>query len=227
MKDGNEVLNALSKIKKKEVFLLSVSGKMASGKDSVGEIITEDLRKKGYDIINVSFGELIRKEIESVVSGFKYEEKLSNATADEILTLINILNGESVYGRSPNARKALQYWGTDVRRKQNYNYWIQKMSEFIIDAANAGLSLNVTDSRFPNEVELIELLHGEVIRLNVSKEVQIKRIQSRDNMEVNEDALNHSSETALDNYKFKKTFNGEKDLEMLSIEIINYLTEEM
>ena len=54
--------------------------------------------------------------------------------------------------------------------------------------------------RFPNEADAVQDVYGKVIRLNVSPEVQELRIKQRDGLIVSDDARNHPSETALDEY---------------------------
>lgn len=60
--------------------------------------------------------------------------------------------------RSP--RKILQWWG-DYRRAQNPGYFVQRTRE-VIQGAEPGQSLVVTDCRFDNEVVMIRDLGGQL-----------------------------------------------------------------
>lgn len=229
VKDKSKLENTLNKIKNKECYLFAMSGKMASGKDTIGDLLS---KKIGESMIvkNVSFGYLIKKEIDDIVNYYKIaesKEDLENkwdANLQDIEELVVILGGYSAFYRSEAARSAAQFWGTEVRRKQNNNYWLNLMVEHIIDKVSNRISINVTDARFPNEIELIEDLGGKVVRLEVSKETQKERISKRDGIKVSDLVLNHYSEVALDNYVFDFSVNGEDDVDKVVEESFEYLT---
>lgn len=227
--DEVNLSKALNRIKNKKSLLFTMSGKMGAGKDTVGDLISKELISKGYRLINTSFGYLIRKEITDIVNGYRKandKEKYAievNANKKDLDKLSYYLQDCTAFDRTDEARAALQFWGTEIRRKQQDNYWINKMSEFIVNSVNSGLSVNVTDARFPNEVDLIKDLAGKTIRLDVPEEIRIKRVEKRDNIKVNPESLNHISETALDNYNFERVFDGTKDPHELCREGVNYI----
>lgn len=124
--------------------------------------------------------------------------------------------------KTPHLRRALQIWGTNVRRAQNANYWVDRTEEKIVKLLSCGVSVFVDDVRFPNEANLILERGGTLVRLDVSEEILSRRQRSRDSRAarakgVSGDALKkavrptgtfHSSETALDEYeKFTRRFN--------------------
>lgn len=227
--DEVNLSKALNRLKNKKSLLFTMSGKMGAGKDTVGNLISKELISKGYRLINTSFGYLIRNEITDIVNGYrkandkeKYAIKV-NANKKDLDKLYYYLQDCTAFDRTDETRAALQFWGTEIRRKQQDNYWINKMSEFIVNSVNSGLSVNVTDARFPNEVDLIKDLAGKIIRLDVPEEIRIKRIEERDNIKVNPESLNHISETALDNYNFERVFDGTKDPHELCREGVNYI----
>lgn len=227
--DEVNLSKALNRIKNKKSLLFTMSGKMGAGKDTVGNLISKELISKGYRLINTSFGYLIRNEITDIVNGYKKandKEKYAievNANKKDLDKLSYYLQDCTAFDRTDEARAALQFWGTEIRRKQQDNYWINKMSEFIVNSVNSGLSVNVTDARFPNEVDLIKDLAGKTIRLDVPEEIRIKRVEKRDNIKVNPESLNHISETALDNYNFERIFDGTKGPHELCREGVNYI----
>lgn len=220
--DEVKLKKTLNYIENKEVFLFTMSGKMAAGKDTIGDIISKKLHiKKEQRIINVSFGYLIRKEVDNVVAGYKKATskadyaKLVNSTIEDLEKLSTIIKEHSAFDRTDEARSALQFWGTEVRRKSHKDYWINKMSKYIIDTINLGYSINITDARFPNEVQLVEDMSGKIIRLEAPEDVRKQRIKNRDNIEVSTETLRHESELALDNYNFDKIFDGTESPEIL------------
>lgn len=63
--------------------------------------------------------------------------------------------------RSP--RQILQLWGTEFRRYQNENYWLDKMQGFI--EANQGRSVAIPDCRFDNEGVFVVKNGGHVCQI--------------------------------------------------------------
>jgi len=84
-----------------------------------------------------------------------------------------------------NCRSICQWWGTEYRRKQNEDYWVEKLLAKLDDENNLYV---IDDVRFPNEANAIKMLGGALVRIN------------RNNIPCGAD-LTHLSETALDDYK--------------------------
>lgn len=81
-------------------------------------------------------------------------------------------------------RTLLQWWGTEYRRAQDPNYWVQKTMEMIAqDAPDVAL---ICDVRFPNEAEGIRAAGGYIVRVRRLGYVS--------------DVPQHVSETALNGY---------------------------
>lgn len=221
--------SVMLQIKNKEQFLFAMSGKMAAGKDTIGDALSELLTKEySKTIQNVSFGGLIRQEIDDTLSYYKNVDRkqsleVFNASLKEVETLYSIIKDQSAFVRSEESRKALQFWGTEVRRKQDPNYWINRMFEYVINTISENVSINITDARFPNEVDLVEDLGGKVIRLEISRDLQKVRIKERDGIEVEDSAFDHISETILNNYVFKRKFDNSRKPEIVIKECYDFL----
>lgn len=106
----------------------------------------------------------------------------------------------NAYSRTPGIRRALQYLGTDVRRAVDTDYWAKKALRVAVEALAAGRDVYCTDARFPNEVSLAALVGARTVRLDIPAELQEQRLFARDGIKPSEEALNHESETALDDY---------------------------
>lgn len=221
--------SVMLQIKNKEQFLFAMSGKMAAGKDTIGDALSELLTKEySKTIQNVSFGGLIRQEIDDTLSYYKNVDRkqsleVFNDNLKDVETLYSIIKDQSAFVRSEESRKALQFWGTEVRRKQDPNYWINRMFEYVINTISENVSINITDARFPNEVDLVEDLGGKVIRLEISRDLQKVRIKERDGIEVEDSALDHISEVILDNYVFKRKFDNSRKPEIVIKECYDFL----
>lgn len=60
-------------------------------------------------------------------------------------------------------RTLLQWWGTDYRRAQDTNYWVDRLME-TLKRESPDMAL-ITDVRFPNEVEALHAAGGYVVKV--------------------------------------------------------------
>ena len=221
---------AMDKIKDGSAILYAMSGKMGAGKDTIGDKIFDTLKQKGFNKIEkVSYSTPMRKEMQDIVD-FYWETKSLNNTAEkfnakseEIDKFLELLNGQNVYERTPESRLAIQFWGTDVRRKQSPDYWVNKLVKLIVNYLSNGVSVFVSDVRYEDEANSIIDLGGKVIRLETPENIRIERIIARDNLVPTHEQLNHRSEISLDNYSFEKVFDGCDDIEVLTEKSLNYI----
>ena len=211
---------ALANIASGEVCFLTVSGKIGAGKDTIAPLVMERL---GYpEAIHESFASPLRDEVNQVIELIR--EATNEAEAHELTAVrmgaVNhaevisalyeaVKSGQvtSSYQRTAETRRALQWWGTEVRRAVDPDYWVRKALQQSLRRLADGVSIYVTDSRFPNEASAITDVSGLLLRLYVSPEEQRRRILARDGIEPNEQAINHVSETAMDSYAFPLVVN--------------------
>lgn len=197
------------KIDTKNIPAIVIAGKMGYGKDYVGTLIENNYS----NIVKTSFAEALKGEVEHLIhlirNNFTLEQiaQEMNVSKDEIkpvyLAMIGFgkVNELTVKNKNSTIRFLLQYWGTDVRRKHNENYWVQKTIDRILEINQLGNVALITDGRFPNELKGISELNGIAIKLDISKEKQIKNLLNRDGVLPNKEAFNHPSETSYLNYK--------------------------
>lgn len=227
--DIEKVSSALMKIENKESILFAMSGKMGSGKDTVGDKIPNNAGLQRFNLKRLSYAAPLRAEIVEVLEAYKSSiprNKLElhyNVNIDKIAKLHELLGNDSIYARTANARKAIQYWGTDVRRKQDGEYWVKKVVALTIDEINLGNSIYITDVRFPNEANSVTDLDGKIIRLEVPDNIRSERIYSRDGLLPTIDQLDHFSEMALDSHVFDIVFDGCKTPDILAEEASKYI----
>lgn len=212
---------AVERQRSKESRFVVFTGKMGAGKDTVGRATAEALFPEAF---HASFATALKEEVQQMIDTISEnlsasDDKLSTMitghfqdVGDAITTehalfvisklrpLIRERGNVSSYDRYPEMRVTLQNWGTEVRRTQNPDYWVEKLVTPALGMLAAGQSVYVTDSRFPNEVEAVQRLGGYAIRLNVSRDVQIERLTQRDGKRPDVEAFEHPSETALDDY---------------------------
>lgn len=89
-------------------------------------------------------------------------------------------------------RVPLQWWGTEYRRAQNPDYWVDKLAERISHNSSENQVFVITDVRFENEANYVRNNGGVMVRM-----------RRTDGVVFND---NHPSEHALDHYRFDYTF---------------------
>ena len=201
-------------------MIIGISGKIESGKDTVGKIIQfltldddvfsktnrdciADLEHKAYSASKSKWRikkyASTLKKITSIILGCKV-----NKLEDREFKEKELGKQWQIIDYTLTPRLLLQRLGTDAARYVHPDIWVnalfskfKKKSRWII-----------TDVRFDNEVRAIQERGGIVIRVN--------RDKSKDSTEHS----NHLSETALDNYEgFDVILNNNDTLEDLIEEI--------
>lgn len=213
--------------------VIGMSGKMASGKDYTAELISEAMRNhdEGVRLLFTSFTAELRRELDSIAETVKRgasTDELSikyNCPNEDIESVVSIFKSDpdfylptySLFNRNEKSRELLQFWGTEVRRKQNDDYWVRKAREFVSRVSNRYDYIFFTDVRFENEAEGIKQMDGVIIRCEVSDDLRIVRLNKR-GVSTTEESLNHSSETSLDNYEhFDYKVNTRESNDALSL----------
>lgn len=191
-----------------------VSGKLASGKDTVA---AETMRVLGFpDAVRVSVAEPLRKEVDSILALSKEPE------VDEAIAGISIFGGISEdtaitvhamacralaadpgvtsYTRTADIRSLLQYWGTDVRIAQDALYWARKAVHSIFHVLAADNAVYITDARFVGDIDMARSICFYALRLEVAADVRESRLFARDGLMLDPATENHPSEQSLENY---------------------------
>lgn len=108
-------------------------------------------------------------------------------------------------------RLLLQAWGTEYRRNLcSPTYWIDRTRDVIQQYADGDAIVVLTDVRFPNEAALIQELGGTTVRVY------------RPGFDTSDDE--HSSETALDDFKADAVIWNPGGLSELENRVDNYIT---
>lgn len=110
-------------------------------------------------------------------------------------------NNVDAYVRTVETRAANQYWGTEVRRCADPDYWIDRGLVSAIEAAAAGSAPYFTDARFLNEADGLVNAGFQLIRLDITRETQLARLAGRGDPIPDDSVLFHPSETGLDDYE--------------------------
>lgn len=196
------------------LYLVALSGKMGSGKDTIGYKIMNQLANTNW--VQLSFASAIKKDIDDIIkicqkANSKEEaieevikEGFPDNCAEEAVSILYQESKESTinaYHRSPTIRKALQYWGKAVRDEKGALYWSNILLSQIATALANRTSILVSDARFDHEIDLCKEVGFITIRLDIDDQTQEKRLLDRDGVKTPKTLLEDISEIALDEYK--------------------------
>lgn len=197
-------------------ILIATSGKQGSGKDSVTAKVLESLgAKENYHLL---FSAVLKDEAQEILNDLRSSNNREEAIKKVMLHNVGMPEAEQVIeyayegarleqevttrDRTNWVRLMLQYWGMEVRRNQDIDYWLKKGILLAAEAIANEEDIFITDIRFPNEVDRLQTIGFTIARLDVTPETQSKRLSGRDGiLTIDPKSLTHSSETALDDYK--------------------------
>jgi hypothetical protein len=146
--------------------LVGISGKKRSGKDTMARWFAE----RGFE--QFALADPIKESCQSIF-GFSEEQVGGDRKEEE----------DPYWERTP--REVMQHFGTDAfRGTYGDDVWVRSLMQRL--RFELPPKVVVSDVRFPNEVEGIQRVGGQVIRIDASE-----RLDHEDD---------HASETALDGY---------------------------
>lgn len=199
--------------------LIGISGKMGSGKDTVGDIIR--ILTSGVVVSNDTVQHTIK--VSNNITGWGSPWTIKKM-AGKLKFIASVLSGVPVFKFEDQEfkkqkmdpewgdltyREFLQKIGTDaLRDKVHEEIWANSL---FVDQ-NDDSQWIVTDVRFPNEAVAIKKRDGILIRVNTTRECVVS---------------DHPSETSLDNYEdFDYVINNSGTIAELTSEIRGILVKE-
>lgn len=200
-------------------MIIGLCGRLQSGKTELAKVCEKygyerlyfalPLKRLCADLLDISIDELNRAKAEKYDIGVTIGKDMCEIISEETEIPLNIVmetcNGVVI----KDVRHMLQFIGTDLIRKYNNNWHVNRIREMI----DINKNYVIDDVRFPNEKALIEELGGEcwfVIRTkidNVSNhesETSIKWNDCWNKIIINDSTLSNLLfrwETFIDNYK--------------------------
>lgn len=161
-------------------LLIGISGKIGTGKSKLANLLME--RFPGAE--RMSFAGALKRET-SKVFGFPtawcYTGKdipldFSRPSPDASSASYSPPGAKSVSHPSGRltlrlegfwtVRELMQFWGTDICRTHDPDYWVKRMESATEDARTYGRSVIIDDVRFPNELDMVRRLGGLTVRLD-------------------------------------------------------------
>lgn len=221
------------------IQLIALNGKMASGKTTIAKALSSDL---GFRVLSI--GTTIKKTctyvIEDLTKLYGYlrdmvdDPVMLESIYDEIISTFRDSFGDAVwekdehgfYHKTQPYRDLTQMVASMVRKKLGDEVWVQFCIKEAKEKANKGEYIVIDDLRLPAEKELFEQNGYCMIRVDVTKEVQNKRLLEKYG-EINEEQRNHITETALDTASFDlRVDNSEGDPDIAIQKIIHFIKAE-
>ncbi len=162
-------------------MLIGLSGKIGTGKSTLGLIINQIVTGRGGQALGVSFGSLLKGDCANQFS-FDVALTLTHEGKDQVILHPDLPGG------TMSVRKILQWWGTDICRRKDPDYWVKWMAEAVDPIINIYDVIVIDDIRFPNEAEFV-----------LDRDGYLVRVDTYPGWTPGPDA-DHRSETALDNW---------------------------
>lgn len=154
------------------LYLLGLTGGAGSGKDSVAQA----LRARGWQ--SIAFADALRAEVaqawridQRMLSDRPTKEWPLPALAVGMCGDPHFIHWAAFHGHSltepRSPRWVMQRWGTDFRRSQDEDYWVNVVARWTVGRRGLGCNhLVVTDVRMANEAALVRGLGGFVVRVH-------------------------------------------------------------
>lgn len=168
--------------------VICISGKAQHGKDTAAMLIEDSLEALGKKVLVIHYADLL-KWICQKFFGW-------NGEKDEV------------------GRTILQYVGTDTIRKQNEDYWVDFVINFLKMFETDWDFVLIPDTRFVNEAEKMRANFDTVV-------LRIERPGFVSNLSLEQQQ--HPSETSLDNYEFDTVILNDSTLEAFKVKITEFV----
>lgn len=195
-------------------ILTVISGEMGSGKSTLANGLKEEF---GFHVISIGTtikkvsqllvddNEILREYLlETLKEEEKFEEIFTRLIQEFEVRFNNAdwrKSGNGEYIKNSSYRDLTQFVATYFRELYGEDIWVRFVASDAMELADKGEKVICDDLRFPNEKKIFEMFGFSTIRLDISKEEKLRRLQ-REYGEIPEDLLNHPSETALNDAFF-------------------------
>lgn len=209
---------AVSALCSGHVFAAVVSGKLASGKDTIADMVVDHYAQTGLAPVTMQTSGPMRAEYRRIIELVGYATSVEGAAerlhvamdipGDPALHLAGSLwphtrdrdNLPNPDERTDLNRHLLQFHADHSRRSVDPDYWTHQFFAAVLGTVAMGQSVLLTGGRYPNEIGPAQALGMMTIRLAVSRDVQAQRLWGRDGLAPDPAALDDPNECALDGF---------------------------
>lgn len=210
---------AITSLRSGRAAAVVVSGKLASGKDTIAALLDERLAATGTapaavvqtsDPMRAELGRIVgivaeNPTPEAAALAVADEMGLTVAAASHMAAQLFPVTRDRSSLPDPNQRTALNrhllvFHADEGRRALDAEYWTRHFFQAVYAHLAEGRSAMLTGCRYPNEIGPAQTLGLVTVRLRVSRAVQEDRLWGRDGLEPRPEALDDPNECALDGY---------------------------
>lgn len=186
--------------------IIGLSGKIGSGKTTIGLSLRDKFEEHNLKAKVFSFSNYLKMEVNKLIKDyhnsdiFRLTEVQSKYGIEDLdwYELAKVLSrtkpSDNGFKKTKDVRTILQKFGA-IRRKQNENYWVDKLSD-VIFSQDLDFAI-IDDVRFDNEKDFIFDRKGKIFRLVISDEEREKRLDLRDGYSLSIEQKNDLSEREL------------------------------
>lgn len=234
--DENKAKKVASVLDSKETLSLAVSGKIASGKDTVASKVIEKLN---LDSQHFAFARPLKNEIDMILNALREDGKkskpesfvklmnISDSLAEKSHALTKACLDEDTdvtsYTRLKSIRTLTVFWANDVRRSVDNLYWVRACANEMFESIIENHHVHLTDLRYKDEKEVLSNLGFITARIDISEKTQKERLMSRDGLEPDPNVLASIAEVDLDECTdFSLRINNDGALETTVNKLTNY-----
>lgn len=133
-------------------IIAGLSGKMGTGKST----LARQMAKAMQPCRIMSFAEKVRQEVSA---RFCFDIDLTRTEKGKDV----VVEHPDIPGGKATVRGVMQWWGTDVVRKTDPDYWARALLEDVNKARTDNIIID--DIRFPNEVSMVKSCGGFAVRI--------------------------------------------------------------
>lgn len=161
--------------------IIGLTGPNGAGKDTAASMLAGLIKSYDYMPAVIAFADALYEEVAAAYEVDTQSLKRRDTKEKPVwwLGLMHCIDPEfaivtgplregdiqDTHPRSP--RQILQWWGTEYRRAQQADYWVQRLQAKVQELQAAGIShVLVTDVRFADEAACIRALGGQVWRVH-------------------------------------------------------------
>jgi hypothetical protein len=131
--------------------IISLSGLIGSGKDTVSDYLVQD-----YNFRRMSFADTLKDAVAAVFGWDRVMLEGKTPEARAWREQIDTWWAKRLDMPHLTPRWVLQYWGTEVCRKGFHNdMWIASMERQLDACAHTGTNVVISDARFTNELNML------------------------------------------------------------------------
>lgn len=133
-------------------LIIGICGERQHGKDTVAAILMDLAAENSKDAVRVGMGDALKQEIAEC-----FAPKLAMSVED-------IVRQMHTTGEKERWRLIMQWWGTEFRRTEDKDYWVNKLNSWV-KMADCNIIL-IADTRHMNEMAYIVRKGGVLVRVN-------------------------------------------------------------